>query len=275
VKQTRFIEEKPHPEEQRIAREQLQQMVHYAEGAACRRAELLAYFGETFPQPNCGACDNCLSPRDTFDGTLAAQKFLSCIFRLAQQSSFSVGLNHIIDILTGAQNEKIQRWGHERLSTYGIGKEHNRTEWAHIGRELVRLGYCQQTAGQFPTLELTPLAVAMLKQRTAVTLTRPPSGVTRDSRKKRGDIPCDDELFEKLRALRKQLADLHDVPAYVVFSDVTLRHLARMYPTSTAEFGRVPGVGERKLAEFAGPFIAAVKEHLAGHERQRFPALTR
>ena len=149
VKQVAFIEEKEDPQERTIARDQLNQMVHYAESSACRRATLLEYFGETYPFPNCGGCDNCLSPRETFDGTVAAQKFLSCIYRLGQASNFSVGLNHVIEVLTGAQSEKVLKWGHERLSTYGIGKEHSRSEWQHIGRELIRLGYCRQMAEKF------------------------------------------------------------------------------------------------------------------------------
>src|SRR5213075_275355 len=117
AKQLMFIEEKPDAHEQQIARAQLQQMVHYAEESGCRRASLLGYFGETYPQPNCGSCDNCLSPRETFDGTLAAQKFLSCIYRIRERSRFSVGLNHVVEVLTGAESDKIRRWGHDQLST--------------------------------------------------------------------------------------------------------------------------------------------------------------
>ena len=165
VKQKNFIEEKPDPREQQIAREQLQQMVHYAECSGCRRNELLGYFGETSEQENCEGCDNCLSPRQTFDGTIAAQKFLSCVYRVREKTRFGVGLNHIVEVLTGAETEKIRRWGHEQLSTYGIGTEHNRPEWGAIGRELVRLGYLRQTSEKFSVLELTPEGLAALRQR--------------------------------------------------------------------------------------------------------------
>ena len=110
--------------------------MHYAENAGCRRAELLEYFGEKFPLDNCGACDNCAEPRETYDGTIVAQKFLSCVYRIAQNSRFSVGLNHLIEVLTGADTDKIRRWGHDRLTTYGIGKDLSRTQWAAVGREL-------------------------------------------------------------------------------------------------------------------------------------------
>src|SRR5204863_2058360 len=138
IKQRKFIDEKPNPEERDIACAQLQQMVHYAENGGCRRRELLHYFGETFAQENCGACDNCVSPRETYDGTLAAQKFLSCIYRVRQQSGFDFGINQIAEVLTGADTENLRKWHHQKVSTYGIGREHSRAEWKMIGRELIR-----------------------------------------------------------------------------------------------------------------------------------------
>ena len=233
VKQTQFIEEKADPQEQKIARAQLQQIVHYAECAGCRRAELLAYFGEDWnagPEtgaPNCGACDNCLSPRATFDGTVAAQKFLSCVYRIREKNDFGVGLNHVIEVLTGADTEKIRKWDHARLSTYGIGKERNRSEWSAIGRELVRLGFLRQTPEKFSVLEITSEGRAALREREKITLTKP---VTAPETKVRhvGEITCDETLFERLRDLRKRLADERNVPAYIVFSDVALRQMARM-----------------------------------------------
>ena len=123
AKQTHFLAEITDEHEQAVARAQLRQIVHYAESSGCRRAELLDYFGEKYPSANCGACDNCLEPRATYDGTVVAQKFLSCLYRIAQHSDFNVGLNHVVEVLTGADTEKITRWGHDRLTTYGIGKE--------------------------------------------------------------------------------------------------------------------------------------------------------
>ncbi|HEX7469903.1 MAG TPA: RQC domain-containing protein, partial [Verrucomicrobiae bacterium] len=287
VKQTAFIDEKPSPQEQQIAREQLQQMVHYAECAGCRRRELLAYFGEDWsaglrhgesghqqavPEagaPNCGACDNCLSPRQTFDGTLAAQKFLSCVYRIREKQRFGVGLNHVVEVLTGADTEKVRKWGHEQLSTYGIGKEHNRPEWSAIGRELVRLGYLRQTTEKFSVLELTNEGLAALKQRTKVTLTKP---VTAPETKvhRVGEIACDEVLFDRLRELRKRLADERNVPAYIVFSDVALRQMARDYPENEREFARISGVGEKKLREFGEVFLMEIAAHLLTNPRQIF-----
>lgn len=269
VKQTQFIDEKTDPQEQKIAREQLQQMVHYAECAGCRRRELLGYFGEDFAAADCGACDNCLSPRATFDGTLAAQKFLSCVFRIREKNGFGVGLNHVVEVLTGADTEKIRKWQHPELSTYGIGKEHSRPEWAAIGRELVRLGYLRQTTDKFSVLELTHAGAAVLKQRTPVTLTRPVT-VPEPQAHRAGEIACDETLFERLRQLRRKLADERDVPAYIVFSDVALRQMARDYPAGEREFARVSGVGEKKLREFGAVFLAEIAAHLQTSPRQIF-----
>ena len=286
VKQTTFIDEKTDPQERQIARAQLQQMVHYAECAGCRRVELLAYFGEDWSAglrhgestqhagsetgaPNCGACDNCLSPRATFDGTLAAQKFLSCVFRIREKNGFGVGLNHVVEVLTGADTEKIRKWGDEKLSTYGIGKEHSRPEWAAIGRELIRLGFLRQTTEKFSVLEITHEGRAALKERRKVTLTKPVTAPETQTRHV-GEIACDETLFERLRELRKKLADERDVPAYIVFSDVALRQMARNYPESERDFARISGVGEKKLREFGEVFLNEIALHLATNPRQMF-----
>jgi ATP-dependent DNA helicase RecQ len=238
-------------------------MVHFAECSACRRRELLRYFGEDWPADNCSGCDNCLSPRDTFDGTVAAQKFLSCLYRVRQKTGFNFGLNHIVEVLTGAQTELIRKWRHDEVSVYGVGREMKRGEWQAIGRELVRLGLVRQSAEKFTTLELTGEGLAALKQRQQITLTRPTTGPEKPVRAKRGAIECDETLFERLRALRRRLADERDVPAYIVFSDVTLREMARACPTTTMEFSELPGVGQQKLKDYAAPFIAEITAFLA------------
>ena len=296
AKQTHFLDEITNAHEQAIARAQLRQIVHYAESSSCRRAELLNYFGETFSLDNCGACDNCLEPRETYDGTLVAQKFLSCVYRIAQNSSFSVGMNHLTEVLTGADTEKIRKWGHDRLTTYGIGKDLGRPHWAHIGRELMRLGYLAVAEGEFATLELTPAGRTVLLARTAITLTQPAnsSKSRRASRTKReetgwtfsprsmetskparvarreGDITCDEILFERLRTLRKRLADERQVPAYIIFGDATLRQMARLYPVQLKDLEGITGVGEKKRAEFGGIFTRTIAEYLQTNSRIAF-----
>jgi ATP-dependent DNA helicase RecQ len=312
VKQMRFIDEKPDPKEREIARAQLEQMIHYAEVATCRREFLLGYFGEkvgqasclpserasaseleaknhfaptssaragkmpallspaTTNQPfNCAGCDNCLAPRQTWDGTLAAQKFLSCVYRIREKSGFGVGLQHVVEVLSGADTEKVRKFGHQSLSTYNIGGEHTRAEWGAIGRELVRLGLLFQNAEKFNIVELTDRGSAALKSRQKVTLTRPVAP-TEPAKHRIGEIACDEVLFGKLRELRKQLADERGVPPYIVFSDVSLRQMARFYPATDRELSRISGVGDRKLREFGVVFLGEIAAYLQSNPRQIF-----
>ena len=271
AKQTHFIEEMTNTQEQQVARAQLRKIVHYAESAGCRRVELLEYFGEDFSNGQCGACDNCLEPRANYDGTILAQKFLSCIYRVRQASGFAVGMNHIIEVLTGAATEKIRRWGHDRLTTYGIGREISRPQWASVGRELTRLGYVAVGEGEFATLELTSEGIEVLRTRKPITLTRPmelpkAKRVTR----REGEIECDEILFARLRSLRKKLADERSVPAYIVFGDATLRAMAREYPTNEREMEDIPGLGEKKLAEFGDLFAAEISAYLETNSKMSF-----
>jgi ATP-dependent DNA helicase RecQ len=271
AKQTHFLDEIANEHEQAVARAQLRQIVHYAESAGCRRAELLAYFGESFPLDNCGACDNCLEPRETYDGTVVAQKFLSCVYRIARNSSFSVGMNHLTEVLTGADTDKIRRWGHDQLTTYGIGKDLSRPHWANIGRELMRLGYLAIAEGEFATLELTDAGREVLRTRAPITLTKPMDlPKARRVARREGDIACDEILFERLRQLRKQLADERKVPAYIVFGDATLRQMARDYPTTVGALAGITGVGEKKRAEFGAIFTETIATFLENNPRITF-----
>jgi ATP-dependent DNA helicase RecQ len=276
AKQLHFIDEKTE-KEACIARAQLQQMVDYAETRECRRATLLEYFGETYPakcdgvvdqtpspQVSCESCDNCLQPRETFDGTVQAQKFLSCVYRIHARHRFGFGLGHVVDVLRGADTEAIRQRSHNELSTYGIGGELKRGEWQAIGRELLRLGLIECAPGKFATLSLTPAGLEALRKRTSIVLTKQIEMVEKSARIKRGAIECDEGLFERLRALRRQLADKRGVPAYIIFSDVSLREMARKYPTNSTEFRRIPGVGEQKLKDFGEAFLSEIRSHFGG-----------
>ncbi|HEY2713430.1 MAG TPA: DNA helicase RecQ [Chthoniobacterales bacterium] len=266
VKQTRFIDEKSESEA-RIAREQLRQMVHYAETRECRRAVLLRYFGEERPNEPCDGCDNCLNPPEIFDGTIATQKFLSSVLRVQQKSGFAFGLNHIVEVLTGADTEMIRQRGHNELTTYGIGREMSRKAWQAIGRELLRLGFLEVAPGKFATVQVTSSGREALRSRRPITLTKHREKPEPRAKSRGGEIQCDEGLFAKLRGLRRTLADERNVPAYVIFSDVALREMARQNPTTPAQFRRIPGVGEQKLKDFAKPFLAAIAEYLQGNSR--------
>src|SRR5256884_2709814 len=257
AKQLHFIEEKSESEA-RIARAQLQQMVHYAETRECRRTTLLNYFGEDYSEASCDGCDNCRTPRETFDGTIPAQKFLSCVHRICAKSGFGFGLNHVVDVLRGADTEAIRQRGHNELSTYGIGRDLKRDVWQAIGRELLRLGVIECAPGRFATLTLSKAGRDVLRNRTPITLTKQVEIF--DARTERAAaIECDEVLFECLRTLRRRLADERGVPAYIIFSDVSLREMAKNYPTTPVEFRRVPGVGEQKLKQVAEPFLDEVR----------------
>ena len=277
AKQTGFIAEKTDEHEQMIARNMLQQMVHYSETRDCRRRSLLEYFSETYAEENCGACDNCLEPKQTFDGTVAAQKMLSCAFRIREKSGFDFGLNHLVEVLTGGDTEAVRKWGHEQLSTYGIGDEFGRNEWKAIARELMRLDFLHQTPGRMSVLELTAAGIDWLRSgnRSApLELTQPVAPKTKEKKRKPrvGDLACDEALFDRLRELRRTLASERGVPSYIVFSDVALRHMAREYPITLAAFGLIHGVGDKKLKEFGDTFTAEIEAFLENNSRQEFGA---
>ena len=271
AKQFGFIEEKTDEQEQRVARDLLQQMVHYAETRDCRRRTLLAYFSESFADENCGGCDNCLDPKETFDGTVAAQKFLACLYRIRERSGFGFGLNHVIEVLTGANTEAIRKWGHDQVSTYGIGDEFGRDEWKVIGRELMRLGLAQLTSGRMSLVELTQAGRDWLGSREPIELTRPTvakpkSSAARSRRERAGEIQCDEMLFQRLRKLRMELAANRGLPAYMIFGDVALREMARDCPTTLEAFSLASGVGEKKQAEYGEQFISEIAAYLAEKE---------
>lgn len=261
----RFIDEKETEAERQIAREQLERMTRYAYTNDCRRKDLLAYFGETWTELNCGGCDNCLEPRPAVDATVDTQKLLSCIERIRLASGFGVGIAHVIDVLLGSENEKIWRWNHERLTTYGIGKDRTKPAWRDLANELQRLGYIAVDAAHYNIVTVTPAGRAVLTERTPVVVRELPAGTSERPRRRSGssaatveDGPYNAGVFRALRDLRKELADERDVPAYVVFSDAVLRAMARELPRTPDQLRAISGVGEKKLADFGTQFLEAI-----------------
>lgn len=274
-----FMREIADPAEAARSRHLLDQVIHYAECSSCRRRVLLNYFSENWTRENCGGCDNCLNPPETFDGTIAAQKLLSCVLRANQASRWQYGLGHYCEILVGAETEKILAQSHHRLSTFGIGIEMKKQEWQAVGRELVRMGFLATDATRMNTVSISEKGVAALKSRTPFTLTRPvvttSKGTSGGSRgrtaaPKAGNIDCDEALFQLLRTLRRQIAEERGLPPYIIFSDVALRHMARGYPQTEAEFAQIPGVGSQKRADFAEPFTSTVRHYLTENQKMLF-----
>ncbi|GAC1414663.1 MAG: ATP-dependent DNA helicase RecQ [Candidatus Velthaea sp.] len=259
----RFIAEKPSAAEQAVARAQLERMTRYAYANGCRRRELLAYFGESWAEENCGACDNCLEPRPALDATIPAQKLLSCIYRIRESNGGEFGITHIIDVLLGTYNEKIERWSHQNLSTFGIGTDMDRGGWRHLADELVRLELISQDVARYNVVSLTAAGRRALIDRTPVSIRRPsvaPAKARRSKAAAADDGEYDRDLYAALRGVRKSLADERDVPAYVIFSDAVLRAMARDVPTSPSQMRAISGVGDKKLADFGTQFLAAIEE---------------
>ncbi len=267
--------------EQRVARQQLRQVLSYAESTECRRAIQLRYFGETFTGP-CGACDNCCEPRTLQDSSLEARQFMSCIARLAQRGQ-RFGTAQIIDILRGARSERVLSRGHDTLSVYGIGKQRSLDEWRNVARALLHQGLIEETQDGYPVLSLNAQSRLVLRGELTVHIAAPakpkrarPSGSalagtgtgmgTGNGTAPNGSgasAPEGSALFERLRALRKHLADAHGVPPYVVFHDATLREMVERRPLTLDQFADLPGVGEAKLARYGDQFIAAIAEHFS------------
>ncbi len=264
AKYSHFINEKSE-QEQKVAREQLRRIASYAETTECRRRVLLRYFGEQMEDQNCGGCDNCLTPREMFDGTIAAQKMLSCVYRVREKNGFDFGANHIIEVLTGAKTEAILKWGHDALSTYAVGAEYSRAEWFHIARELIRLGHMEEVHGRFTTIRLTDDGFAALKQRKSIELAKPARVPGRDSRAR--PMVCDEMLLGRLTVLRKKLADEWSLPPHVVLPDIALREMAARYPRSIQELAGTTGFSEKRLGDFGAVFLDEVTSYLRDHPR--------
>lgn len=274
VKNLKFLDEMMDPAAADLAAKQMRKMANFAEGTECRRVALLGYFGERWEGENCGSCDICVQPREEWDATKQSQMLLSCLFRIRQKSGFATGLNHAIEVLVGANTERVRKWYHDQLSTYGIGKEISRAEWASLGRQLMGLGLIEASQDSYQTVTVTSAGMAALMNRAPIMLTRSPAVVAGSSSKAKvsrvGVLPCDEGLFSQLRQLRKRLADEKGVPPYVVFGDVSLREMARSYPQDESEFLSISGVGRQKYADYGRVFMGAIRDWLADNERMRF-----
>ncbi len=257
-----LIESGENPEQIRVDLHKLNAMVGFAESLGCRRRALLGYFGETL-RHDCGNCDVCLDPPEFYDATEEAQKALSCVYRVGQR----FGLMHVIDVLRGADSERIRSLGHQRLSTYGLGADRSKDHWAGVFRQLIHRGYLYQDIARYSVLTLTAEAWPLLRGEVSLTLARPRvRALPKVSRKKEGSrsIPAvagglDRELFDRLRSLRRKLAEEQGVPAYVVFSDATLEEMTMRRPRTEAELLAVNGVGEKKLERYGSAFLEALR----------------
>ncbi|MFI3242002.1 MAG: DNA helicase RecQ [Alphaproteobacteria bacterium] len=262
VQQQNFIKISNAPEKQKqIERKKLSSIVAYAETIDCRRKFLLNYFDEQ-RENQCNNCDNCLTPAETYDATVDCQKFLSCIYRASSNSSFGFGITHIINILRGSNDEKIRRFNHNELSTYGIGKELSTSSWQAIVRQLLIKDFVNIEA-EHQTITLTKSGFEFLKNKEQIVLRK----LVLQSKKSAKVVKqvaqvlegqADITLFEQLKALRLSIAKEHNLPPYVIFHDKTLIDMAKLKPANLEEMSQISGVGEAKLKTYAPQFLQEI-----------------
>ncbi|NIA09680.1 MAG: DNA helicase RecQ, partial [Nitrospiraceae bacterium] len=244
-----FIEQKEDETEKQIAYKKLHDMVDFCESRTCRRKILLEYFGETYDETNCGNCDNCLEPKETIDGTIIAQKIISCV----SQVNEGFGINYIVDILRGSGNQKIIRNRHNTLTAYGTGREYSKKQWQAFTRELVQLGHLRSEGDRYPIVKLTQKSHGVLSGKEEVLLAKPEEEVQIIQQNVDEDFDCD--LFEILRSLRKKLSDDMGMPPYIIFHDSSLKEMATCFPRSLSDFRKINGVGESKLEKYGELFL--------------------
>jgi len=236
--------------------------VKYAEDEFnCRRKPLLSYFGESSTADNCSNCDNCTSaPAALTDITVPAQKLLSCVKRTGEK----FGAVHVADVLLGSMNEKVVKFGHDKVSTHGIGKELHQKQWTRLARHLTQMGYLNQD-GEYRSLSLTQKAIDTLKNRTKIygVIEEVHERVKKEGKKE--ELEYNKALFALLRAKRKEMADEVGVPPYVIFSDKTLAEMAAYYPQSIASMLNISGVGQVKARKYGETFLAVIQSYCEKH----------
>jgi len=248
----------------RSEQHKLQAMLALCEMTGCRRQALLAYFGETLAEP-CGNCDNCLNPPPTWDASIAAQKALSCVHRTGQR----FGVNYLIQVLTGQDDQRVRNFGHDQVSTFGIGQDLAATAWRSVYRQLIARGYLSVDVDGHGGLRLAERCRPLLRGeeqlwlRHDVQIRRQRSERRRDSGKVAApaelESAADQALFEQLRTRRRELASAQGLPPYVVFHDATLVEMVRLRPANHAELAQISGVGERRLAAYGDEFLALIR----------------
>jgi ATP-dependent DNA helicase RecQ len=242
----------------RVEHNKLESMLGLCELIACRRQALLGYFDERLEQP-CGACDNCTTPPEKWDGSEAAQKILSSIYRTGQR----FGVNYIIDVLMGKADDRIRQNQHEQLSTFGIGKEFSTMEWRTIFRQLIALGFINVEAESHGSLTLTEKCRPVLRgeQKLALRKQTKEEKLTTEKKKKSPVRPQDEPLWDALRALRTQLAEDSGVPPYVIFHDATLMEMIKKRPVEIGDMRYISGVGDQKIKRYGQVFLAEIAKY--------------
>ena len=249
-----LIEQKPDEKEQRIARQQLRQMIDYAESHDCRRIIQLRYFGEIFPG-NCQQCDNCKNPKPVEDWTIEAMKFLSCVARCKER----FGMTYIIDVLRGSKQKKVIENRHDQLSTYGIGRDKTADAWKQLCRSLIHQGLLDQTTDGYSILKLNERSWEVMKgQRKVEIAVDHKREIEKQTRSLAAEV---EHLFNRLRTLRKTIADENNIAPYMIFTDSTLRVMAHQRPQTLEDLIKISGIGEHKKQHYGQPFIDEIRDY--------------
>lgn len=255
-----FIDRMTNDEARAHALQCMNDMVRYASAQGCRRKQLLAYFGETYAEADCGMCDACAGTVEKIDATRDAQIVLSAIARTGGR----FGVRHVVDVVTGANTEKVRTLKHDQLKTYGVGRDKGKPYWRSVVEHLLAQGYADQSADRYPVIRVADRARAVLRGESRVSILKPVESATaRDAQSPLGE--CNETLFEELRALRKRTADEQGVPPFVIFSDRSLREMAARLPVTPVAMGLIQGVGTHKMKQYGALFMAAVQDFLARH----------
>ena len=254
-----LLEKNDNEEQLRIELHKLNTMVAFAEAQTCRRQVLLNYFGE-YSHKACGNCDICLDPPKSYDATVDAQKILSCVYRTGQH----FGMHHIVEVLRGAQTIRIKSLGHDKLSTFGIGKDQSAEYWLSLLRQLIHCGLLMQNLTRGSALQLTEAARPILKAQEPLYLAVPRLKMVSKTKQKKSRLAsvADNKLFARLRQLRKQIADREELPPYIIFSDVSLAEMSELMPLTEREFLNVSGVGHIKLEKYGEEFMGIISEYV-------------
>ena len=285
-----FINNMSRKQERDVALVQLRDMIDYCESNTCRRKVMLKYFGEELKSDNCGGCDVCLEPKETFDGTEAVKKLILCVEGLNQR----FGMNYVIDVLVGAQTRKIIGNRHNMLKSHSTGREYSKSQWQSITREMVRLGLLSIEGTRYPLLKLNNKSISVLSSSESVNLTKPSvetqvkdirRAATKPEHRPASDSESgygsgsmskltvgktsktrDSELFERLKLLRKTIAINANLPPYIIFADTSLRQMAEKHPKTPLELLKITGVGEHKLEKYGGTFLTEIADYCNGEK---------
>lgn len=251
-----LIEKSRNPQKKAISYKKLDEMIKFCESIQCRRKFLLGYFGES-NDGNCKKCDTCLNPREIFDGSEIAKKILTCI----KETNQRFGMNYVVSILSGKKGDRVSDYGHDKLNSYGSGKEYSQKQLQTFVRELIQMGFINIVGNKYPILKLNIKSFDVLSGKTSISFVKPVKKLKDIKIIEKPIIQIDYKLFEILRILRKELADAENMPPYIIFPDSALKEMSTSFPQTTESFAKIRGVGAVKLQRYGKNFMEKIIDY--------------